>query len=156
MLPKAPSQICRIATGSHSRTAPSLSPKVCKKRRSHSSLALYSISSKGGLKSGNAELAARARPIWTHGRQGYFTAKWANRTYNASTVERFNEAFNRHDANVLAKMLTEDTAFEDTSPAPDGRRLQGKAGVVERCRAIPQLRQALEGARRLSRRGPLL
>jgi ketosteroid isomerase-like protein len=48
-----------------------------------------------------------------------------------STVERFNEAFNRHDANVLAKMLTEDTVFEDTSPAPDGRRLEGKAAVVE-------------------------
>jgi hypothetical protein len=44
-----------------------------------------------------------------------------------STVERFNEAFNRHDANVLAIMLTEDTVFEDTSPAPDGRRLEGVA-----------------------------
>jgi ketosteroid isomerase-like protein len=47
------------------------------------------------------------------------------------TVERFNEAFNRHDANVLAKMLTEDTVFEDTSPAPNGRRLEGKAAVVD-------------------------
>jgi ketosteroid isomerase-like protein len=48
-----------------------------------------------------------------------------------STVERFNEAFNRHDIDMLAKLLTEDTAFEDTSPAPDGRRLEGKAAVVE-------------------------
>src|SRR5579863_562542 len=48
-----------------------------------------------------------------------------------STVERFNEAFNRHDADMLAKLLTEDTVFEDTSPAPDGRRVEGKAAVVE-------------------------
>ena len=38
-------------------------------------------------------------------------------------VERFNEAFNRHDADALAPLLTDDTVFEDTSPAPDGRRI---------------------------------
>lgn len=38
-----------------------------------------------------------------------------------TTVDRFNEAFNRHDADGLAALLTEDTVFEDTSPAPDGR-----------------------------------
>jgi ketosteroid isomerase-like protein len=43
----------------------------------------------------------------------------------------FNEAFNRHDADALAAFLTEDTVFEDTSPAPDGRRIAGKAAVVE-------------------------
>ncbi|HLZ43651.1 MAG TPA: nuclear transport factor 2 family protein [Candidatus Sulfotelmatobacter sp.] len=48
-------------------------------------------------------------------------------------IDRFNEAFNRHDA--LAACLTEDTVFEDTSPAPDGRRLEGKAAVVEFWRA---------------------
>ena len=47
------------------------------------------------------------------------------------TIESFNEAFNRHDADGLAKFLTEDTVFEDTSPAPDGRRIEGKAAVVE-------------------------
>jgi ketosteroid isomerase-like protein len=47
-----------------------------------------------------------------------------------TAVERFNEAFNRHDADALAPLLTEDTVFEDTSPAPDGRRVEGKAGVV--------------------------
>jgi len=45
-------------------------------------------------------------------------------------VDRFNEAFNRHDADALATLLTEDTVFEDTSPAPDGRRIEGKAPVV--------------------------
>jgi len=47
-----------------------------------------------------------------------------------TAVERFNEAFNRHDADALATLLTEDTVFEDTSPAPDGRRVEGKAGVA--------------------------
>jgi ketosteroid isomerase-like protein len=48
-----------------------------------------------------------------------------------TTVERFNEAFHRHDADGLALLLTDDTVFEDTSPAPDGRRIEGKAAVVE-------------------------
>lgn len=48
-----------------------------------------------------------------------------------TTIDRFNAAFNRHDADGLAAFLTEDTVFEDTSPAPDGRRIDGKAAVVE-------------------------
>jgi ketosteroid isomerase-like protein len=45
-------------------------------------------------------------------------------------VDAFNAAFNRHDANALAELLTEDTVFEDTSPAPDGRRVEGRSNVV--------------------------
>jgi ketosteroid isomerase-like protein len=48
-----------------------------------------------------------------------------------ATIDRFNEAFDRHDADALAGLLTEDTVFEDTSPAPDGRRVEGKQAVVE-------------------------
>jgi len=48
-----------------------------------------------------------------------------------TAVGNFNEVFNRHDAEGLAAFLTEDTVFEDPSPAPDGRRIQGKAAVVE-------------------------
>ncbi len=47
------------------------------------------------------------------------------------TIDRFNDAFNRHDADALAQVLTDDTVFEDTSPPPDGRRIEGKAAVVE-------------------------
>jgi ketosteroid isomerase-like protein len=47
------------------------------------------------------------------------------------TIDSFNEVFNRHDADGLAEYLTDDTVFEDTSPAPDGKRIQGKAAVVE-------------------------
>jgi len=48
-----------------------------------------------------------------------------------AAVDRFNEAFNRRDAAALAPLLTDDTVFEDTSPAPDGRRIEGRAAVVE-------------------------
>ena len=46
-------------------------------------------------------------------------------------IDRFNDAFNRHDADALALLLTDDTVFEDTSPLPDGRRIEGHAAVVE-------------------------
>lgn len=46
-------------------------------------------------------------------------------------IDRFNEVFNRHDADALSALLTDDTVFEDTSPAPDGRRIEGKTAVVE-------------------------
>jgi ketosteroid isomerase-like protein len=45
-------------------------------------------------------------------------------------IDRFNDAFNRHDIDAVAALLTDDTVFEDTSPPPDGRRIEGKAAVV--------------------------
>jgi ketosteroid isomerase-like protein len=48
-----------------------------------------------------------------------------------TAVDSFNEVFNRHDIEALAALLTDDTIFEDTSPAPDGRRIEGKSAVVE-------------------------
>jgi uncharacterized protein (TIGR02246 family) len=47
-----------------------------------------------------------------------------------AVVDRFNEAFNRHDAAAVASLLTDDTVFEDTSPAPDGQRIEGKTAVA--------------------------
>jgi ketosteroid isomerase-like protein len=52
-----------------------------------------------------------------------------------TTIDNFNDAFNRHDVDALAGLLTDDTVFENTSPAPDGRRIEGKAAVVEFWRA---------------------
>lgn len=51
-----------------------------------------------------------------------------------AVIDRFNEVFNRQDADALAQVLTDDTIFEDTSPQPDGRRVTGKAAVVEHWR----------------------
>lgn len=48
-----------------------------------------------------------------------------------SAIVSFNLAFNQHDPDGLATLLTEDTVFEDTSPAPDSRRIEGKAAVLE-------------------------
>ena len=48
-----------------------------------------------------------------------------------AVVDRFNEAFNRHDADALALLLTDDTAFENTSPPPDGLRIKGRDAVVQ-------------------------
>jgi ketosteroid isomerase-like protein len=45
-------------------------------------------------------------------------------------IDAFNDAFNKHDANALAQLLTDDTVFEDTSPAPDGRRVEGRTNVM--------------------------
>ena len=45
-------------------------------------------------------------------------------------VNRFNDAINRHDAAAVTALLTDDTVFENTAPAPDGTRLQGKAAVA--------------------------
>ena len=55
------------------------------------------------------------------------SAEQATRT----AINNFNNAFNRHDADALAEFLTGDTVFEDTSPAPDGRRIDGKAALVD-------------------------
>lgn len=67
------------------------------------------------------------REVSVNDRQAMQAKEQATRT----TIEKFNDAFNRHDADAVAALLTEDTVFEDTSPAPDGRRLVGKAAVEE-------------------------
>ena len=47
-----------------------------------------------------------------------------------AVVERFSEALDRKDVTAMAALLTEDTVFENTAPAPDGTRYSGKAEVV--------------------------
>jgi len=47
----------------------------------------------------------------------------------ASTVDRFNDAFNRHDVDAIMALMTDDCVFENTEPAPDGQRYAGQAAV---------------------------
>jgi ketosteroid isomerase-like protein len=47
----------------------------------------------------------------------------------AEIVLPFNEALNRHDLPSMLDCLTEDTIFENTSPAPDGSRHVGRDAV---------------------------
>jgi ketosteroid isomerase-like protein len=46
-----------------------------------------------------------------------------------AAVERFNEAFNRHDVDGIMSSMTEDCVFENTRPAPDGTRIAGHSAV---------------------------
>ena len=45
-----------------------------------------------------------------------------------AAVERFNEAFNRHDVDAVMAAMTGDCVFESTSP-PDGDHFDGQAAV---------------------------
>lgn len=44
-------------------------------------------------------------------------------------VERFNEAFGRHDVDAIMSWMTPDCIFENTRPAPDGERVVGADAV---------------------------
>lgn len=44
-------------------------------------------------------------------------------------VRRFNDALNAADVDAMIALTTEDTVFENTSPAPDGKRYSGKTQV---------------------------
>lgn len=44
-------------------------------------------------------------------------------------VERFNEAFGRHDVDAIMALMTPDCLFDSTRPAPDGERIEGAAAV---------------------------
>jgi limonene-1,2-epoxide hydrolase len=46
------------------------------------------------------------------------------------TVLAFNEAFNRHDVEGMMALMTEDCVFENTAPAPDGTRYEGREAVA--------------------------
>ncbi len=49
-------------------------------------------------------------------------------TSTDDAVERFNEAFNRHDVDAVMAAMTDDCVFENTSP-PNGQRYEGHAQV---------------------------
>jgi ketosteroid isomerase-like protein len=44
-------------------------------------------------------------------------------------VQRFNEAFHRHDVDGVMAAMTEDCVFENTCPPPDGERYMGQESV---------------------------
>jgi ketosteroid isomerase-like protein len=46
-----------------------------------------------------------------------------------AAVDRFNEAFNRHDVDAVMALMTDDCVFDGTSPAPDGKRFVGQEAV---------------------------
>ncbi|HZO81697.1 MAG TPA: nuclear transport factor 2 family protein [Candidatus Binataceae bacterium] len=44
----------------------------------------------------------------------------------AEVIRRFNEVFLRHDPSALAELIANDCIIENTTPAPDGARLEGR------------------------------
>ena len=48
-----------------------------------------------------------------------------------AVVTRFNDAFNRHDVAAIMAIMTEDCAFENTRPPPDGERFEGREAVAQ-------------------------
>jgi ketosteroid isomerase-like protein len=44
-------------------------------------------------------------------------------------VQRFNEAFRRHDVDGIMALMTEDCVFDNTRPPPDGERFVGQDHV---------------------------
>jgi ketosteroid isomerase-like protein len=82
---------------------------------------------------------SRAKNFWwiAAGAAVVFLAGYAPPRHSMSSddstrtaIDRFNDAINRHDADTVASLLTGDTVFENTSPAPDGQRIEGKERVA--------------------------
>ena len=44
-------------------------------------------------------------------------------------IEKFNEAFNRHDVPAVMALMTDDCLFDNTYPSPDGERFVGQDAV---------------------------
>jgi ketosteroid isomerase-like protein len=49
----------------------------------------------------------------------------------AEVIQRFNDAFQRHDATLLAELIAADCIIENSTPAPNGARLVGKNACLE-------------------------
>lgn len=47
-----------------------------------------------------------------------------------AVVGRFNQAWNAHDLPAALALTTDDCIFEATAPAPDGIRVEGRAGLA--------------------------
>jgi ketosteroid isomerase-like protein len=45
----------------------------------------------------------------------------------AKVIDRFNQAFQRHDASLLEDLIAEDCVMESVEPAPNGTRVVGRA-----------------------------
>ncbi len=46
-----------------------------------------------------------------------------------AVLEQFNRAWNEHDLDAALALVTDDCVFDNTAPAPDGERFQGKAAI---------------------------
>ena len=49
----------------------------------------------------------------------------------SKVIDRFNQAFERHDGTLLADLIAEDCVMESVDPAPDGTRVVGRAANLK-------------------------
>ena len=54
----------------------------------------------------------------------------------AELMDRFNAAFLKHDPDLLKDLIAENCVIENTVPAPDGARLDGRASCLALWRQI--------------------
>ncbi|MFQ6026287.1 MAG: nuclear transport factor 2 family protein [Dehalococcoidia bacterium] len=45
------------------------------------------------------------------------------------TINRYNDAFGRHDVDGIMALTAADSVFESTGPAPEGGRFEGRAAI---------------------------
>jgi len=55
----------------------------------------------------------------------------AEQPTTAEVIDRFNQAFVRHDASLLEDLIAEDCVMESVEPAPDGTRIVGRAANLK-------------------------
>jgi len=48
-----------------------------------------------------------------------------------SIINQYEEVFQKHDPAALAVLIDDDCILENTGPAPDGKRYEGKAACIE-------------------------
>jgi hypothetical protein len=51
-------------------------------------------------------------------------------------IRKFHEAFDRHDPGAMEDLVADDCVIENTTPAPNGARLVGKAACLANWQAI--------------------
>lgn len=69
----------------------------------------------------------------TTGKPNHIEAN-ATRTQSSRTsevIDRFNQAFQRHDGSLLKDLIAEDCVMESVDPAPDGTRVVGRAANLK-------------------------
>jgi len=59
---------------------------------------------------------------------------YSNQT--AELMRRFNDAFRVHQPDALCELVASDCVIENTTPAPEGRRLVGREACLELWRGL--------------------
>jgi ketosteroid isomerase-like protein len=73
---------------------------------------------------------AKTSPRTTLG-QDVAPASSATRQTTSEVIQRFNDAFQRHDSTALSELIAPDCIIENSTPAPNGSRHVGKKACLE-------------------------